>query len=235
MDAPLWTVEQAALEMKCPTSTMYRYFRSIVNAGLLVRADGSRYVLGPAIIAMDRQTRHFDPLIKAATLPMQNLVDDLPLNCVTLLCRLYHSKVICTYQVSPPSANIVQYYERGSLLPLLRGACSLAISSYLPTRSLRRFFEDKSSLDEIEQKLDWDALRRRMRDIRKDKLAITRGELVNGFMAIASPITGTEGEVFASIGIVLDRTDISPDAQAMLSARVRAATDATSQNLKLLS
>ncbi|MFT4077440.1 MAG: helix-turn-helix domain-containing protein [Asticcacaulis sp.] len=31
---PEWTVEQAASELDCPTSTMYRYFRSLVGAGL---------------------------------------------------------------------------------------------------------------------------------------------------------------------------------------------------------
>src|SRR5882757_8415317 len=49
-----WTVEDAAEALDVSVSTAYRYFKSLVEAGLLTATSASEFGLGPAIIAMDR-------------------------------------------------------------------------------------------------------------------------------------------------------------------------------------
>ena len=65
-DAPEWTVEAAAKALDVSGSTAYRYFSSLTKAGFLDPISGGRYVLGPAIIAYDRQIRHQDPLLRVS-------------------------------------------------------------------------------------------------------------------------------------------------------------------------
>ena len=57
----------AAGELGMTLSTAYRYFKSLVEAGLIAAHTPSRYMLGPAIIRYDRQMRLLDPLIASAT------------------------------------------------------------------------------------------------------------------------------------------------------------------------
>ena len=63
---PEWTVEDGADTLGMPTSTAYRYFRELNEAGLIGSTAAGRYILGPAIMELDRQTRLQDPLIRAA-------------------------------------------------------------------------------------------------------------------------------------------------------------------------
>lgn len=234
MEAAAWTVDAAAGRLGCPTSTMYRYFRSLVRAGLLVRYGGSQYVLGPMVLAMDRQIRHLDPLIKAASIPLRSMVDAIPLNCFALLCRLYEAKVICTMQVAAANSTISRIYERGSLMPLFKGACSLAIASYVPRRTLRRYYEAEVLLDP-EKDANWRLLRTRMRAVRNDRLAVTHGELAGGFHGVAAPIFDTNGEVFASIGVILTADSFGEGACQLVCERVGATSEIISRNFQMLS
>ncbi len=70
---PEWTVEDASRRLGLAVSTTYRYFRSLNEAGLTVAFAAGRYVLGPAIIALDRQARLLDPLIRTAAPVMRRL------------------------------------------------------------------------------------------------------------------------------------------------------------------
>jgi DNA-binding IclR family transcriptional regulator len=61
-----WSVEDAAEALEVPVSTAYRYFKSLSSAELLIPYWPGRYVLGPAVIELDRMMRLRDPLINAA-------------------------------------------------------------------------------------------------------------------------------------------------------------------------
>src|ERR1700734_277276 len=66
-----WTVEAAATRLALPLTTMYRYFRSLADSGLIMTLATGRYVLGPAIMQYDRQMRYSDPLTLVARPIMQ--------------------------------------------------------------------------------------------------------------------------------------------------------------------
>ena len=74
-EKPEWTVEAAAEQLGLPASTTYRFFKSLSDEGLIVAYLAGRYVLGPAIIQLDRQLRIQDPLIKAALVTMKELAE----------------------------------------------------------------------------------------------------------------------------------------------------------------
>jgi IclR helix-turn-helix domain len=75
-EAPEWTVEGAASHLGIATSTAYRLFKSLTDAGLIVAFASGRYVLGPAVIQLDRQIRLQDPLIRAAETTMKRLASE---------------------------------------------------------------------------------------------------------------------------------------------------------------
>ena len=154
-----------------------------MDAGLLVNFAAGRYVIGPAIIEFDRQTRHFDPLIRSAAASLTKLVQTAPVPSVGLLCRIYRLTVICVDQAASPQwQSLAVSYERGRPMPLLRGAASLVIAAHLPTRTLKPYFDNHAGPAD-----DWDRFRANFRLIRKQGFAVTTGELDAGLTGISAP------------------------------------------------
>lgn len=211
---PEWTVEAAAQTLGLSQSTAYQYFRSLVESGLLSTYKTGRYVIGPAIIELDRQARQHDPLIRAARDSMSALGAMLRGDDVVLLCRLYKFTVMCVDQRAPHAPRQQVSYERGRPMPLGRGAASKVILANLPPRVLRRYYE-RTYPDTLNP--SWAEFRKPLREIRKAKFCITYGELDRGRVGISAPIF-SEGEIVGSIGLVLSE---SPSDGGELDANTR--------------
>jgi len=200
-----WTVEAAARELGLTQSTAYQYFRSLVEAGLLSTYRAGRYVVGPAIIELDRQTRRRDPLIQGAREEMDRLSASLgSVDDVVLLCRLYKLTVMCIDQRAPPFPHRAVSYERGRPMALERGAASKVILANLPPRTLRRYFDTHKAGSNMDA--SWPDFRKPLRLIRKAGFCITHGELDPGRVGLSSPVFASEGEVIGSIGLVLSES-----------------------------
>lgn len=210
-----WTVEAAARELGLSQSTAYEYFRSMVESGLLSTYKTGLYVVGPAIIELDRQTRRRDPLILAAREIADELGEGLEGDDdVVLLCRLYKLTVMCVDQRAPAAPRQQVSYERGRPMPLERGAASKVILAHLPPRVLRRYYDQRYADGSGPT---WADFRRPLRSIRKAGLSITHGELDAGRVGISAPVFAAEGDVVGSIGLVLSESspvEVSQEIQA---------------------
>lgn len=223
-----WTVEGAAQTLNIPVSTTYRYFRSLVEAGLIINFSAGRYVVGPGVIELDRQTRHFDPLIQAAAPTLHKLVDGISHTAVSLLCRIYRLTVMCVDEASTRGRDFMVSYERGRPMPLLKGAASLSITAHLPTRTLKRYLETQTQSD-----LDWNSFLIRLRNIRSAGVCVTSGELDQGMVGLSAPVFDPDGNILASIGLVVRRADVTEVSEYALTNRVREAGQQVTQDLKV--
>ena len=133
-EKPEWTVEAATDALGVSGSTAYRYFSSLTKAGLLDPISNGRYILGPAIIAYDRQLRHWDPLIKVAHPALEKLVQRNSGEGIGLLCRRFRQQVMCVHQYNETQPDQAVSYERGRPMGMYRGAASLVILAHLPGR-----------------------------------------------------------------------------------------------------
>ena len=70
----VWSPERAARKLNVSLATGYRYFNTLVASGMLERLQRNRYVLGPAIVELDRQIRAADPVLKIARPVMVRLL-----------------------------------------------------------------------------------------------------------------------------------------------------------------
>ncbi|SFJ32355.1 IclR family transcriptional regulator [Caulobacter sp. UNC279MFTsu5.1] len=232
MAEPEWTVEDAARRLEVPTSTAYRYFRSLVDAGLIVNFTAGRYVIGPAIIELDRQTRHLDPLILAAQPTLSALVEPLETTGVSLLCRIYRRTVICVDQGRPPGRPLEVSYERGRPMPLFRGAASKSITAHITARTLKRYFEDDiEAAAAAGLGADWETFKAKMREIRKAEVCVTCGELDQGLLGVSAPIFAPDGDILGSIGVVLVRAQIDAATERTWVETVRQAGRTVTQAL----
>jgi DNA-binding IclR family transcriptional regulator len=209
LDRSEWTVEVAAEELGVSATTAYRYFKRLTNAGLLSPVSRATYVLGPAIVQMDRQIQICDPMLRAARAVMNDLIGYAISGSVLLLCRLFHDRVMCVHQVVGRGHQQPVSYERGRLIPLFRGATSKIILAHLPPRTLKSLFlQNAAAIADAGLGSSWDEFRQRLAALRRDGFAVARGELDPGRVGIAAPIF--EGHaILGSLGFVLpaERTD----------------------------
>jgi len=216
-DRAEWTVEAAARELGLSQTTAYEYFRSLVDSGLLSTYKTGLYVIGPAIIELDRQTRRCDPLILAARDEMNRLATTISDDDVVLLCRLYKLTVMCVDQRAPAIPRQLISYERGRPMPLERGAASKVILAHLPPRVLSRYHKQTHA---NAAHPSWAEFRKPLRAIRKAGLCISHGELDQGRIGVSAPVFA-DGEIVGSIGLVLSEPSTGGQADVALDLQRR--------------
>jgi DNA-binding IclR family transcriptional regulator len=226
IDRPRWTVESAANALGYKTSTTYRYFKSLARAGLLVIHAHGEYVLGPAIIEMDRTTRHLDPLIQVARPIMRQVATSVDAPFIVLLCRLYRDSVICVAQDFDTVCPFNVSYERGRPLSLFRGASSKIILANLPRKKVERTYRYfQKPIQEAGLGATLKELRKRLGLIRKAGYSISYGELDAGLEGIAAPVFGPDSIVLASISVVIQAVDRADVEQFLLKRLLIAAQE----------
>jgi DNA-binding IclR family transcriptional regulator len=209
VEQPEWTVEAAAAALAVSPTTAYRYVKRLTNVGLLSPVLRGTYVLGPAIVQMDRQLQHCDPMLRAARPVMIDLIQYAAEGSVLLLCRLFHDRVMCMHQVMGRGPQEPVTYERGRLIPLFRGATSKIILANLPARTLKQLFaQNAPAIAEAGLGQTWDGFRKVLAGLRRDGIAVTHADLDPGRIGIAAPIFDGQA-VLGSLSFVLpeERTD----------------------------
>ena len=229
-----WTVEAVAGELGLPQSTAYDYVRSLVESELIAAVAVGRYVLGPAVVELDRIARKTDPILVEGGDVLEQMVRESPVDVVALLCRLYRMKVMCVDQRASAGANFAISYERGRLMPLFRGAASKVLLANLERRRLKRLFEDSAKdIDANGLGTNWDEFRSSLRQIKSTNVHITRGELDAGRVGLSIALLTPAGDGFASISYVAAENDFngSTDVQAELQARLLDASASLTRRL----
>ncbi len=208
-----WTVEEAACELGIPTSTTYRYFKSLADAELVSSQVTGSYVLGPAVCGLDRAMRMHDPLINAARPVMREMVEKNE-NTIILLARLYKNKVMCVHREG--TSLKATGYERGRPMPLDRGAASKVILANLPARQLRSLAKENAvdGTSEIED------LRDELKRIRSQGYSITYGEIDPTKVGVSVPVFRSKEVLEGSLSFVLE-ADAGDSTKEMVERLIR--------------
>lgn len=222
IERPEWTVEEAAGELGMTLSTTYRYFRSLVEAGLIAAHTPSHYTLGPAIIRYDRQMRLTDPLIVSATPVMRWLAREMGPHIWVLLCRLYKTSVMCVHQETLDPPDLASDFERqpvsygrGQLMPLHRGAPSKAILANMNFRLVRPVYnEDPQAMAAVGLGENWTEVKRSLRALRNADAIVTKGDLQGGMQGIALPIFDQQS-VIGSLSIIMHQSREMPPQETL--------------------
>jgi DNA-binding IclR family transcriptional regulator len=233
-ERPVWSPESASRRMRVSLATGYRYFNTLVVAGMLEKLHRNRYVLGPAIVELDRQVRAADPVLKLAQPVMQRLLRRLREPAAILLCRYYRQKVMCIHQETnrsgePVSSQPVSSYERGTLRPMFRGATSKVILAHLPPRTIANLWRDhRREIVATGMGAGFEDFKAALRALRREPVNVSSSEVDEGRTGIAAPIFDATGRVNGSLSIVL----LSPPAGARAVARLTMAVQAAAREIE---
>jgi DNA-binding IclR family transcriptional regulator len=201
---PVWTADQIALALNISLSSAYRLIGQVAEAGLIDALSPGHYVLGPAIIQMDRQIQLTDPLLRAARPVMDELINLAPEGSAILLCRAFKDAVLCVHQVvRGPQAPVS--YERGRPRPLFRGATSKSILAFTRPRILKRLYADHApEISAAGLGTNWKEFLAKLRVYRKAGFVLAKGEVDPGRVGISAPVLDGDRNCIGSLSYVLD-------------------------------
>lgn len=217
-DAVAVTFDEMHERLGYTRSTLYRYLKTLTDAGLLTSLPSVGYMLGPRIVELDYKIRTGDVLIRAARPVMEELASQF--RGIALLCRRYRFDVLCVHQESGTD-TIHSNYERGRRRSLLHGAASLGILAYLPDHQLRKFYGLVpgqfaaaglgTTLKEVKGAL---------REHRQRGWVSTTGDVTPGVTGVAAPVFDSRSEILGSLSLTLRDSRTNPKVIEDVAERV---------------
>jgi DNA-binding IclR family transcriptional regulator len=228
-DCPEWTAEEMTQATGFTRPTLYRYLKSLREAGLLTSVSGGVFSLGPRVTELDYLMRRADPLIAAGQHALHTLSKLHP--CSAFLVRWYGRKILCVSSVVS-ATNPQSSYPRGRPMPLARGAISRSILAHLSKRKQEDI--GGTNLAEFSRVGFGDTaeeIRANLRKTRREGVAIAHGEVTPGVVGIAAPIFDGGVGPAAALCFTAVEEEIRPEKITLLSVRVRDLAHAISAEL----
>ena len=212
--------DEIIARLKYSRPTGYRYVRTLVGAGLLVRARGG-YALGPRIIELDWIIRTQDPVLLASRQAVRGLVT--ATGCDVTQMGLYGERIVTIHHELGPRPLAIGY-DRGRAMPLFRGAPSKAIVAFLPRARLERLYRRHGGRG-------FARFAEEMQAVRRAGYAVSFGELDVGKVGIGAPVF-LGARVTGSVCLVLTRAQYDAADRGALVERLLASAARISEALE---
>lgn len=218
-DHPEWTPEEMMRALGFSRPTLYRYLKTLKDAGYLVSLPQAGYTLGPRVTELDFLMHRSDPLIAASGPHLRELAETFTGSAFVV--RFYGQRMLCiASEVSAPEPR--SSYPRGRPMPIGKGAVSRAIVAFLPPR-------ERSSL--VSDYLDAfvtsgigptkDAVLAELKRVRRDRVAVAHGEVTPGLVGVASPILSGDGTPAGALCLSTDETGLEQGTLDALQIAIR--------------
>jgi DNA-binding IclR family transcriptional regulator len=141
-----WTPEELMAELGYSRPTLYRYLKTLKEAGFLTSMPTGGFTLGPRVVEMDFLMRKSDRLVSTPSPGWNHSPPNIP--APRCWCAGTATSLVVASECTTPDHE--NEYPRGRPLPLARGAISRAIMAYMTRRKLQAHIEaNLSELAEI--------------------------------------------------------------------------------------
>ena len=188
--------EELSVLLDTPTSTVYRYLRTLTAFGFVDRHDG-RYLLGPRLVIGSGTNVTSEQLIRVADPVLRYLVAETGETAV--ITRRIGMSAVCLHQVESSHPLRVSL-EPGSMAPLHAGATGRVLLAYALPEIVEAVIA--RGLEQVTPDTPKEAvLRATLVETREAGVARSEGELVSGSVGIAAPIFQDEG-IVGAVGIL---------------------------------
>jgi DNA-binding IclR family transcriptional regulator len=149
-----------------------------------------------------------------------------------LLTRRSGSAVVCL-ELEDAGHPVRISYERGHVLPINAGAAAEILLAWAPEEEVTELLAAEPLRRFTARTLtDKDQWRARLREIRANGYAISRGELDEGIMGIAAPVLQPDGTAAAAISVAAVRFRVPDSEVPRITEAVCAAADQISDRLR---
>jgi len=185
------------------SSKARRYLVSLIKCGIVQQdAATSRYDLGEMSLRLGLAALHRSSAVRIATLATIEL-NQIADETIALSVWGEHGPTIIAWYDS--SNLVICNLNVGSVLPLLRSATGRVFLSFLPRAVTQRQIDRELADDPaaarvgVRSAADIDKV---VAQVRRRRVAVTRGEFLPGLSAIAAPIFDFEGRLVAVMAML---------------------------------
>lgn len=215
---PRLTLAEISRRLEFPKSTAHRLLATLLAAGYVERLDGDQYALGTAVLKLTQSVRVNVELRDRAAPLLRELAG---------ACResVYLSILdggYCLYTFAVESSRRLR--ARTAVGDSAHAHCTgvgKAMLAYLHPEKLEQITSEVGLPAFTPNTItDPDALRQRLREIRKQGYALDDGEHEPGIACIAAPIFNQDEEVIAACSMASTNTKAVREQEAELSAQV---------------
>jgi DNA-binding IclR family transcriptional regulator len=210
-------VEQIAADAGIPVSTVYRYLRTLRELDLVEERSGT-YAAGWRLLELSGQHLTHTRLVELGHPLLQELTDATGETAV-LTVRV-GSQAMCLRQTQSPYP-VRMAFRINQLLPLYAGAGQRILLAHAPRPVIDRVLS-RPMRTITDRTPDRARLAREMARIRTSGFLISHGELNDGAVAVAVPVTAT-GEVVCALTVAGPEARCRPAWQRQARTRLRAA------------
>ena len=224
-----WTAEQLMEALGYSRPTMYRYLRSLKDAGLLVSISNSLLTLGPRVVEMDFLIRKSDPLLTYGKVHIHQLARTYP--STSLLARWYGDKMLCVDSESS-TKNYFTNYTRGRPMALVRGAIARTIVANLPKAHLENhIYLHLEEFKKISLGVNYQDILESFLEVKKNRVCIARQEMTPGVLGIASPIFDTNRYPVGAMCVTLALNSFSASDEDVIAEDVKVRSEKLSKEM----
>lgn len=228
-DKPQWSPEEMMGALGYTRPTLYRYLKTLKDAGYLAALSQAVYTLGPRVTELDFLMQRADPLIEASQLHLTNLAARFQGSA--FIVRWYGRKLLCVASASA-NAKPRSSYPRGRPMPLGRGAISRAIVAFLPLRDRSTLIDEHLNEFIIPDVCsDKGEVLGQLKQVKREGVAVARGEVTPGLLGVASPVFAADTTPIASLCVSCDETLVDNEELEKLREAVRHASQEISSVL----
>lgn len=214
------TVGELASVLNIPANTVYRIVRTLEMGGLVDRSHKPYVSLGLRLMDLGQAKQRLlaRELAPFATPILQALSAET--NETSLLIMPTGARAICIFAVEP-SRPIRLSYQPGRVLPLYAGASGKILLPWLsPQLRETAIAQGDGQVLPDGRRLTAAGLRRDISSMKACGYLVSHGEVDAGASAVAAPVFGRGGQIFAAVSVAGPETGFSVDRLPALIERV---------------
>jgi DNA-binding IclR family transcriptional regulator len=225
------TVGELAGALKVPVNTVYRIVRTLEMGGFVDRSNRPYVSLGLRLMDLGQaKQRQVAKELAPVAMPVLEALTAAT-GETSLLVMPTGARAICIFAVEPARA-IRLSYQPGRVFPLYAGASGKVLLPWLSGQLVETALaQGEGQLLATGQLFTAAGLIEEVERIRDSGHCVTHGELDAGVSAVAAPIFGRGGQIFAAISVAGPETGFSPDRLPELIEQVRNAASETGRGL----
>lgn len=225
---PEWSPDEMMRELGYSRPTLYRYLKTLKDAGYIVSLPGQGFTLGPRVTELDFLMQRSDPLIGLSAPLLKMLAGRYPSS--VFVTRWYERKILCiASEVSNPSPK--SSYPRGRPMPLGTGAISRAIIAFLPRREqediVARHREDLGGAGASAEMVF-----AQLRAVRREGVCVAWAEVTPGVVGVAAPLLAGDRAPIAALCLTSNAADVDAARLEAIRRDVKDCADAVSGMLQ---
>ncbi|MFM0514151.1 IclR family transcriptional regulator [Paraburkholderia sp. RL17-373-BIF-A] len=209
IDSPVLGIGELQQRLDLPRPTLYRMVTALEQKGLVSSfGEPRRYRLGQKVLELSRAWQRSFDLVEISRPLLDRLRDACDETVMLFVPNSSKERIL----VHESRSSQPLHYSRpsGYVAPLTKGAAGKVILAFLSDAQLE---DALASISEQERKRK---LRMELERVRKERICIASGEVIQGAVSVAAPIFGHDAVVMGAVAIVGPELRMNANAREML-------------------